>query len=256
MNNRKCMIISGTLRTREKIALAVKARQLTYYMPVNNHDLYGFLYDNYIDFLIIDVENWYTSSFDLPGFEIADIVRNDLKLRRKPIIFVSDNEESKLLAYEKFNCIDYILKPVDFQPLMDGIEKALIFSENVDKKNIYYIKMDNIYTSVNIEDVSYIDICGRNVSFHMLNNEVIGKQNGKLKDIEGVVKKHGFIQVRRNTLVNTHYIKHIDLTNRMITMSNKEAIDIGIAYRNNIESYMRRHEMFDDMLQIDVSKLL
>ena len=46
------------------------------------------------------------------------------------------------------------------------------------------------------------------------------------------------VQCARNTLINTRRIRNIDITNRFVTMTNGDVVDIGVSYVGRLKEYL------------------
>lgn len=241
---KSCMVITSNATVRKSITKFISEYDMRIYVPEDMHNAYGYLFENNIEFIVIDIECWNNTNIGLPGFAFAEIIRGKLGDVRKPIIFVSKDENNKLFAYEKFNCIDYVLKPVDRLPLMAAVRKALIFSDFRDHRLQLYLKTNNTYVSVYIDDITYIDVIGRNVYFHYGINGEIEINNSHLYIYSKKVKKHGFIQIRRDTMINTKYIDSIDFVNGYVRLKNNQLLNIGGVFEKNLREYISRYDMF------------
>lgn len=244
INERSCMIISSNNMIKRAIINIMSEYDMRVYVPEDTHNAYGYLFENYIDFIVIDIESWNNTSTGLPGFAFAEKIRVNLGYVRIPIIFISGDENNKLFAYEKFNCIDYILKPVDRLPFMAAVDKALSFSDYSCSKIQLYLKTNSTYVSLYIDDITYIDVMGRNVYFHYGLNDEIEINNAHLYTYCNEVKKHGFIQIRRDTMINTKYIDNIDFVNKLVKLKNSRLLNIGGVFEKNLREYVSRYDMF------------
>jgi DNA-binding LytR/AlgR family response regulator len=242
---RRCMVLTGNAKLRKKLLSILEERDVVVYAPEDERCASADLYENYIDFLVIDVDCCNNKKINNPGFEFAYIIREAFKFIKKPIIFLAKDEEGKLYAYEKFNCIEFIIKPVEKSLFLAAVDKALNFSKNFFFKIPQYIKSNNVYISIFMDDVLYIDVRNRNVYFHMQDGKRIEILNSQLHYFAGDANTHGFIRIRRDTMVNARYISNIDFNNQLLTLTDKNTVlSIGNKYRINLEEYVKHYEIF------------
>jgi two-component system LytT family response regulator len=238
---RKCMVLTANDKLRERILLILKDSDVVVYTPIDEHNALCYLFENYIDFLVIDVDCWDNKDWDYPGFEFASKVREKFGYIRKPIIFLSSDENGKLYAYEKFNCVSYIVKPVDKKPFLLAVEKALIYSEKIFLKIPRYVKSNSVYFSLYMDEISYIDVCNRDVYFHIMGGSQIEIANSHLSHYADEARREGFIQIRRDIMVNTRHIINIDFSNRILMITDGTELGIGYAYKDELTEYVKRY---------------
>jgi DNA-binding LytR/AlgR family response regulator len=242
-DERKCMVLTADYRLRSSVSTMLSDSDIVIYTPTDEHNASGYLFENYIDFLVIDVDRWGGDGNAYPGFTFAYKVREGLGYVRKPIIFLSRDDERRLYAYEHFNCINYILKPVDKSIFLPAVDKALTFSKNTFLKNPRYVKSDNTFFSFYYEEILYIDVYRCDVFFHKKDGKIIKANNSHLRCYMEDSKKVGFIQVRRDTMVNTRYIKNVDFNNKTLTLTDETKIFIGDKFKYNVLEHVRRYEI-------------
>jgi DNA-binding LytR/AlgR family response regulator len=241
---RRCMVLTANEKLREKLMLMLKEGDMEIYAPADKHNASGYLYDKHMDFLVIDVDCWDNRDWGCPGFEFAYKVRESFVA--KPIIFLANDEGGKLYAYEQFNCVDYILKPVDKMPFLKAVDKALIFSEKTFLKIPKYVKSNSVYRSFYLDDIMYIDVYNRDVYFHEIDGHIIRIGNAHLNYYVEEAKKDGFIRIRRDIMVNTKYISNVDFNSKSLIIADGTELGIGSAYKGELEGYLKRHELVSD----------
>lgn len=158
---------------------------------------------------------------DGTGFDVLDAIDR----RRLKVIFTTAHSHFAIKAI-KFSALDYLLKPIDAEELVDAVKRASEYTELQhtteqfdilkqqmdllqigekkivlkDSKSIYFVKVADIvrceangsYTDVYTADASRI---------------IVSKP---LKELESMLESFGFIRTHHSHLVNLHLIKRID----------------------------------------------
>lgn len=143
------------------------------------------------------------------------------------VIFVTAYDEYAIKAF-KCNALDYILKPINIDELVDAIEKA---RENVANNNLG-VKISSILDNLNnnstdekkivlktqesihIVKVSTIIRCE---SFHNYTEFFIAGTkklvvSRTLKEFENLLSEYGFFRVHQSHLININYISRFEKT--------------------------------------------
>jgi len=162
------------------------------------------------DLVLLDIEMEDGDAFDL----LHQIETIDFK-----IIFVTAFEEYALKAF-KFSAVDYLLKPVIAKDLIAAINKVddqiikdlkvqlSALSNNLkgpESRTIVLKTADNIHL-VNVHDIIRCEADRSYTLFHLANDKriIVSKP---LKDMEELLKHHGFFRVHQSHLVNFSFIE-------------------------------------------------
>jgi len=162
---------------------------------------------------------------DLPkltGLELLELLDNP-----PMIIFTTAYNQYAIEAFEK-NAIDYLLKPFSKKRLFTAVDKACQ-KENLDDKSLD--KYENAITSINragdnelgriavkdrdniylidVNDIYFIEAKDDYVSIETKERSYL--KNARLKFYEKNLKPEQFIRVHRSFIVNTDYIRKIEL---------------------------------------------
>jgi len=138
-------------------------------------------------------------------------------------IFVTSFDQYAINAI-KFNALDYLLKPVEINELLDSIERARInIQKKKNKSELYINLLHNIETNnhskkfaihigenvkmLNSSDIIYIEADGRYSIIYMNTNEIFTTPKN-LKDFEYFFgSKSNFIRINKSLLINSDFIK-------------------------------------------------
>jgi len=164
--------------------------------------------DNNPDLVFLDIQMQDGTGFDL----LEKLPKRDFKL-----IFVTSFDHYALKAF-KFSAVDYILKPVDPDQLIEAVEKVKSMSpaDNVSSKidvlisNLNRLEKIALPASdgirfVKINDVVRCESDNNYTLFYLLNKEKI-LVSKTLKDYEVMLTDSTFYRVHKSHLVNLKYV--------------------------------------------------
>lgn len=181
----------------------------------------------------------------LNGFELLE----QLYPQTFSIVFVTAYNQFALKAF-KFNALDFIVKPVDTQELIQAIARA----ERQVKPTTD--QLTELRKSLRGEPITKIAIPGQSgVTFINLNDIVYAEASNNyskiivtdgrnflisktLKDVQEVLEEEHFLRVHRQYIINLNHVKQLNRNEGLLTMDNGEAIPIARAQKERlIERY-------------------
>ena len=156
---------------------------------------------------------------DGTGFDLLEIVPN-LTSR---IIFVTASEEFALRAF-RYAAIDYLLKPIEPELLMEAVQRAStqltgqresinVLKEAIAQPDVLPTRL-SLHTSNRIfvvEVAAIVRLEGEDnyTTFYMQNgNKILVSKT--LKHYERLLDVHGFMRVHQSHLVNFQYVTSLD----------------------------------------------
>ena len=161
------------------------------------------------DIVFLDIEMPDGSGFDL----LKQLPEHNFSL-----IFATGHNNFAIKAF-KFNAVDYILKPVDIQDVINAVNRAvknlniygnqnaikqLLQSVNSDKPEKLVLKTsENIYI-ININDIIRCESDGSYTTFFLNNGKKI-LVSKNLKEYENMLKDKNFIRTHNSHLINLQY---------------------------------------------------
>lgn len=177
------------------------------------------------------------------------------------VVFITAYNQYAVKAF-KNSAIDYILKPIDVDELLESVRKAteLINSKNSSKAR-YSILFENLKDIIpnklvicTLDGYRYIDT-KQIVTCHFINNAVsfTNDDNSTItfnltsKDIETTIKSRGFLCLHGETFVNLTKVVRVDRTEggKVIT-SNGQSIPIRNMTR---EDFIEKLEDFNNSIK-------
>jgi len=152
---------------------------------------------------------------DGSGFDILEIVP-DLEAK---VIFTTASDEFAIKAF-KFSAVDYLLKPVDPDELMEAVKKAT--EANISQNKNYDLLLDTMkekelpqrmalhtLEKIHVTEISDIVRCessGNYTTFFFKSGQKL-LVTKTLKEFDNMLSEHKFARVHQSHLINTHQIK-------------------------------------------------
>ncbi|MBL7900235.1 MAG: response regulator transcription factor [Crocinitomicaceae bacterium] len=148
---------------------------------------------------------------DGSGFDLLEIVP-DVHFK---LIFTTASDEFAVKAF-KFSAVDYLLKPIDPDELMDAVSRVegqdkptqridLLKENFVKAKRIALNTLEKIHI-VNVEEILR---CESNINYTMFyftdGTKLLVTKT--LKEFDNLLSGHNFIRVHQSHLINTNFIK-------------------------------------------------
>jgi len=180
--------------------------------------------------------------------EMADGTGFDLLQKLNPItfkvIFITGYEDFAIRAF-RFSAIDYLLKPLDRQELMEAVKKA----EDSLGKEVFDMKLHNLFSnlerpknlqklilktsdkiySINIQDIVNCESDKNYTTFYFINAPKLVVSTN-LKEYETLLTPHNFFRTHKSHLINMAYFDHFIKSEggNTIVMKNKSAIPLSV----------------------------
>jgi len=168
---------------------------------------------------------------DGTGFDLLEILpETNFKL-----IFTTASDEYAVQAF-KFSAVDYLLKPIDPDELMDAVSK--IESQNKPAERIDLLKENfnqpkrialNTLEKIHIVNVSEILRCESNINYTMFyfTDETKLLVTKTLKEFDKLLGDQGFIRVHQSHLINTTFIKEFIKSDGYIIMKDGTRVPVS-----------------------------
>jgi two-component system LytT family response regulator len=140
-------------------------------------------------------------------------------------IFITAYEHYAIKAI-KLSALDYLLKPINTNELIDSIEKAQLSQVNMDEiktklenyhnninqqnreKRLTLNTTDSVY-SIKIKDITYCKSDKNYTDIHLLKGKKL-LVSKTLKDFELLLSDYGFFRVHQSYLVNMNYVSYYE----------------------------------------------
>jgi two-component system LytT family response regulator len=196
------------------------------------------------DLILLDIKMDDGSGFDL----LKQLEPIDFK-----VIFITAYDEYAIKAI-KFSALDYLLKPVEPEELVNAIDKAekLILKElntqlnvledniqssNISTRKIILKTFDAIHL-VKVMDIIYCESYDNYTYFHFIDKDKVLVSN-TLKDYEELLGEYGFFRVHKSYLINLAHI---------IRFEKAEGGNVVMTGGNIVSVSSRKRELLLEML--------
>jgi len=149
---------------------------------------------------------------DGSGFDLLEITGTDAF----KVIFTTASDEHAIKAF-KFSAVDYLMKPIDPDELVDAVEKALenprngsieVLQETIKDGSAKRIAL-NTQEKILIREVTEIIRCESNVNYTMFHFSDKSRLlvTRTLKEYDELLSPHDFLRVHQSHLINSRYVK-------------------------------------------------
>lgn len=197
---------------------------VTCYKAKSLQEAYVIMHNYVIDAFFIDIMLDPNLTGDASGMNFAEELRGVEKYKFTPIIFVTGVEDSKMYAYKRLRCYDYIEKPYNVSEAKKTISQALCYKTQPEKERVIHFKKDGLLISVVEKDIVYIKSESR-ILYVCTKNDELSLPYATCDRMMELLDTRLFVQCNRNTIVNWNHIGNIDRVNRYIEILNCESCD-------------------------------
>lgn len=203
------------------------------------------------------------SDIDMPGLNGIDLLKG---ISKPPVfIFVSSFPEYAAESYN-LDAIDYIVKPAGFERVQKAVDKAIeyieikrntkLYSEKIvpdnplleignqiSTENFFFIKENNNYNKLNIDDITHIESMGDFSKIHTTAQKT-HMVLVSLKSIEKQLSPKIFRRIHRQFIINILQVAAVN--NTEVHLLDKTMVPISSSYRQSLlESVVERKLLKD-----------
>ena len=191
-------------------------------------DALEYLPEHKVDVMFLDINMPKLSGISFPKF-----------LQNPPlIIFTTAYSEYALESYD-LKAIDYLLKPIEFNRLLQAVMKAKQFLEknisittssskispDISKQTIF-IKSGSEFHQLFVQNIEYIESDGNYVTFYINKRPILARY--KISEVLELLPKEYFTRIHRSYIVALKHI--VTIKKHCVVIDNKE-IPISSKYR-------------------------
>ena len=180
---------------------------------------------------------------DGTGFDLLEI----LPEKNFKLIFTTASDEYAVKAF-KFSAVDYLLKPIDPDELMDAVSRVEQQEQPTDRINLLKENFDqpkrialNTLEKIHIVEVEEILRCESNINYTMFyftdGTKLLVTKT--LKEFDKLLSDHYFIRVHQSHLVNARFIKEFTKSDGYIYMKDGTKVPVST----------RKKQVLMDMIQ-------
>ena len=194
----------------------------------NAMEAFNFINSQKIDLIFLDI-----NMPDISGLSFAKSINKNIK-----IIFTTAYREYAADGFD-LQAVDYLLKPISFERLLQAINKYL--DENIhvsidanreilsETSDFIFVRSDRKMIKINFFDINYIESLSDYIKIYLANKTIVTRET--ITSIEAKLPKKDFIRIHRSFIVS---ISKIDLFTNEYVELNKKVIPISRSYKNDV----------------------
>lgn len=183
---------------------------------------------NRIDLIFLDI-----NMPEISGLSFAKTMNKNIK-----VIFTTAYREYAIDGFD-LQAVDYLLKPISFERLLQAINKFL--NENIaittkstseilpQETNFIFVRSERKMIKVNFFEINYIESFSDYIKIHLNKQTIITRET--ITNIEAKLPKKDFMRIHRSFIVSVPKITLF--TNEFIEI-NKKAISISRSYKKDV----------------------
>jgi DNA-binding LytR/AlgR family response regulator len=194
----------------------------------NAIEAFNMLNSTGIDLIFLDI-----NMPEISGLSFAKSINKDIR-----IIFTTAYREYAVDGFD-LKAVDYLLKPVSFERLLQAVNKFL--DENVtvapdkneeihhEKSDFIFVRADRKMIKITFSEINYIESLGDYLKIHLINKTIVTRET--ISSIEAKLPKNQFLRIHRSFIVSID--KTDSFTSEFIEIGSK-AIPISRSYKKEV----------------------
>jgi len=181
-----------------------------------------------IDVIFLDI-----NMPEISGLSFARSINKNIK-----IIFTTAYREYAVDGFD-LKAVDYLLKPISFERLLQAVNKFLnenssVYKEEtkeltVEKSDFIFVRSDRKMIKINFYDINYIESLGDYLKIHLQNKTIVTRET--ISNMEAKLPKSEFIRIHRSFILSISKIE--SFTSEFVEV-NKKAIPISRSYKKEV----------------------
>lgn len=187
-----------------------------------------------IDLIFLDI-----NMPEISGLALAKSINKSIK-----IIFTTAYREYAVEGFD-LQAVDYLLKPISFERLLQAINKYL--NENLPQQKIegselvpeqsdsFFVRSDRKMVRVSFSEIYFIESLADYIKIHLKDKTVVTRET--ISNIEAKLPKNIFLRTHRSFIVSLDYID--SFTNEYVEIGAKQ-IPISRGYKNEVLKKLAR----------------
>ncbi len=240
---KKVLILEDQEKTRNALAGIVKRvdSQAVLFLTASADEAYSISLNHTIDLFLVDIILKAGDAYrDSSGADFAQNIRMIDRYHFTPIIFITSLYDEKLNMYSHIRCYKFIEKPCDYDEVEKVIRGAITFHTENGMDRQYFYRNNGILEALTIRDLIYVKSVNHDLYAVMVKeNRTIPYKSLKL--IQKDLDSEKFLQCNRSTIVNTQFIRMIDLANRYIYLEQcDDVIELGPVIKKTFLENLRK----------------
>ncbi|WP_293312827.1 LytR/AlgR family response regulator transcription factor [Pedobacter sp. UBA5917] len=181
------------------------------------------------DLVFLDIE-----MPELNGFQLLERL-TPIKFK---VVFTTAYNEFAIKAF-RFSALDYLVKPVDVNDLVEAVNKAVVKDSISDKQLNHFQRQMNLervnkiavsslsgVVFINVDDILYVEASSNYSILVLLDGEkvIISKT---LKDVQEILEDRNFFRIHRQYIINLNKVKFFNKNDCLLTLENNKQLQVA-----------------------------
>nr|WP_319400150.1 LytTR family DNA-binding domain-containing protein [uncultured Carboxylicivirga sp.] len=225
-----CLIVDDEITAREVLESHVGKIDNIHLIASCKNALEAFqwLAKQSIDLIFLDI-----NMPEISGLDFAKTINRNCK-----IIFTTAYREYAIDGFD-LRAVDYLLKPIAFERLLQSVQKYLDETPQIQKVSIeelqadcndfIFVRSDRKMVKIDFNDILYIESLSDYIRIHMTNQIITTRET--ISNIEVKLPTQDFIRTHRSYIIAIKHIKAF--THETIEIANHE-LPISRSYKNEV----------------------
>jgi len=189
-------------------------------------------------FKVINTESVDLIFLDINMPEISGLSFAKTMTKKIKIIFTTAYREYAVDGFD-LQAVDYLLKPISFERLLQSINKFLDEIKPVDalkhkeavstKSDSFFVRADRKMIKINISEIRYIESLSDYIKIHLTDKTVVTRET--LSNIEAKLPQGDFLRIHRSYIVS---IDGIESFTHEYVMVNKHELPISRSHKEDV----------------------
>ena len=193
----------------------------------NAMEAYSVISSNTIDLVFLDI-----NMPEVSGLTLAKSINKEIK-----VIFTTAYRKYAVDGFD-LEVVDYLLKPISFERLLQAINKlnispgAKLETNHQTLKsvnNFIFVRSDRKMVKTDFNHINYIESLSDYVKIHLLDKTIVTRET--ISNLEDKLPQSNFIRIHRSYIVAIDKIE--SFTSEFVEVSNK-AIPVSRTYKNAV----------------------
>lgn len=194
----------------------------------NAIEAFNQLNSNAIDLIFLDI-----NMPEISGLSFAKSINKNIK-----VIFTTAYREYALDGFD-LQAVDYLLKPISFERLLQAVNKYLeektapvienLSESKFEKSDFIFVRSERKMVKIEFSEINYIESFSDYLKIHVKDKTIITRET--ISNIEAKLPQKKFIRIHRSYIIAISKIE--SFTNEFVEVK-KKALPISRSYKKEV----------------------
>ncbi|KJD33105.1 chemotaxis protein CheY [Tamlana nanhaiensis] len=233
--NINCLIVDDEAIAREVIATHLSnIENITIVASCNSAiEAFKHISNQNIDLVFLDI-----NMPEISGISFAKSINKNIK-----VIFTTAYRDYAVEGFE-LKAVDYLLKPIAFNRLLDAVNRYFETHQNTEKQSIsttethdfIFVRSDRKMIKIDFDSIIYVESYSDYLKIHTTEKIIVTRET--ISAIEGKLPNTKFIRIHRSYIIALAHIS--SFTNEQITIL-KQALPISRSYKKEVLQELEKY---------------